>query len=242
MIPLSDENPSRTVPYVTFLLLAANILVFLYQISLGPQQGEAFIRSCGFLPAELATGQDIPPQTCVQPPYLTIFTSMFMHGGLLHIGSNMLFLWIFGNNVEDSMGPVKFLAFYLICGVVAALTQTFVTLYATPAQAGIPNVGASGAIAGVLGAYLVLFPGARVRTLVLFGIFWSIARIPAIVLLGLWFVLQFFQGTASLGSGGEAAGGVAFWAHIGGFVAGFLLVRLFARAERGRRAIPAYRF
>jgi membrane associated rhomboid family serine protease len=240
MIPLSDENPTRNTPFVTLLLIAANVVVFLYQLSLGGQ-AEGFIRACGFLPAELATGRDIPPPTCVQPLYLTIFTAMFMHGSLLHVGSNMLYLWIFGNNVEDSMGSIKFLLFYLICGVAAAVTQTFITLSFTPAQAGIPNIGASGAVAGVLGAYLLLFPGARVRTLVLLGIFWSMARIPALIVLGLWFVLQFFQGVGSLG-GGEAAGGIAFWAHIGGFVAGLVLTKLFARGERGRRAVPAYRF
>jgi membrane associated rhomboid family serine protease len=239
VIPLSDENPSRSVPLGTYLFLGANILVFLYQLSLGPQV-ETFIRSCAFTPAELVTGRDLPPPACVQPPYLTILTSMFMHGGLLHIASNMLYLWIFGNNVEDSMGTLRYLVFYLVCGVVAALTQTFVMVTFTPQDAAIPNLGASGAVAGVLGAYLVLFPHARVRTLVILGFFISVTYVPALILLGLWFVLQFFQGLGAVG--GQATGGVAVWAHIGGFVAGVLLVKLFSSGQRGRRAVEMYRF
>src|SRR5437764_15430923 len=127
MIPLQDDNPTRTFPIVTILLIAANVLVFLYEVSLGSQT-ENFIRSCAFSPAELVTGPDIPPPDCIQPPYLTIFTSMFMHGGFLHIAGNMLYLWIFGNNIEDSMGALKYLIFYIVCGIVAALTQTFITI------------------------------------------------------------------------------------------------------------------
>jgi membrane associated rhomboid family serine protease len=239
MIPISDENPPRTTPFVTYALVAINVAVFLYQISLG-EEVVGFIESCAFRPAELVTGQDLPPPTCVDPPWLTIFTSMFMHGGLLHIGSNMLYLWIFGNNVEDAMGHLGFLAFYLLCGVAAALVQTLFTISFSPEEAGIPNLGASGAIAGVLGAYIVLFPHARVRTLVFLGFFISMTRVPALVVLGLWFVLQFFQGLGAVG--GAGTGGVAVWAHIGGFVAGLVLVKLFARGQRGRRAVPAYRF
>ncbi len=239
MIPISDENPSRSVPVITYVLLTINIMVFIYQISLGDRV-EGFIRSCAFIPAELVSGQDIPPAACVRPTFLTVLTSMFMHGGFLHIGSNMLYLWIFGNNVEDSMGSVRFLIFYLLCGIIAALAQTGITIMFSPDQAGIPNLGASGAIAGVLGGYLLLFPHARVRTLIIFGFFISMTRVPAVVLLGLWFVLQFFQGLGAVG--GADTGGVAVWAHIGGFVAGLVLIRLFARSERGRRAVPAYRF
>jgi membrane associated rhomboid family serine protease len=239
MIPLSDENPPRTTPYVTYALVAINVAVFLYQIALGSQV-EGFIAACAFRPAELVTGQDLPPPSCVQPPWLTIFTSMFMHGGLMHIGSNMLFLWIFGNNVEDAMGHAKYLLFYLVCGVAAALVQTLFTISFNPGDADIPNLGASGAIAGVLAAYLVLFPHARVRTLIILGFFVSMTRIPALVVLGLWFVLQFFTGIGAV-AGGDT-GGVAVWAHVGGFVAGLLLVKLFARSDRGRRAMPALRF
>jgi len=239
MIPLSDENPPRTTPYVTYALIAINIAVYLYQITLGSQV-EGFIAACAFRPAELVTGQDLPPPSCVQPPWLTIFTSMFMHGGLMHIGSNMLFLWIFGNNVEDAMGHVKYLLFYLVCGVAAALVQTLFTISFNPGDADVPNLGASGAIAGVLAAYLVLFPHARVRTLIILGFFVSMTRIPALVVLGLWFVLQFFTGIGAV-AGGDT-GGVAVWAHVGGFIAGLLLVKLFARSDRGRRAMPALRF
>lgn len=240
MIPLSDENPIRSVPFVTYLLIAINVVVFIYEVSLGSQT-EEFIRSCAFVPAELITGTDLPPADCVQPPHLTIFTSMFIHGGFLHIAGNLLYLWIFGNNVEDAMGSLRYLVFYLLCGVAAALTQTFVTVSTAPETAVIPNLGASGAVAGVLGAYLLLFPGARVKTLVTLGFFWSVARIPAIVVLGLWFLLQFVQGLGSIGMP-EEANGVAVWAHIGGFVAGLVLVRMMARRERGRRAVPRYRF
>jgi membrane associated rhomboid family serine protease len=239
MIPLSDDNPVRSVPYVTYLLILANVAVFLYELTLGDSV-EGFVDACGFIPAELVTGQDIPPPACVHPVWLTIFTSMFMHAGLFHIAGNMLFLWIFGNNVEDSMGSLKFLVFYLLCGVAAALTQTVVTELATPDQATVPNLGASGAIAGVLGAYLVLYPHARVKTLIFLGFFVQLTYIPAMIVLGIWFVLQFFQGLFSLR--GADTGGVAVWAHVGGFLAGILLVRLFARGERGRRTSPAYRF
>ena len=241
MIPLADDNPIRSTPIFTILLIAANVVVFIYQFSLGAA-AETFIRACGFLPAELITGEDVGVPTCVSPTYLTILTSMFMHGGLLHIGSNMLYLWIFGNNVEDAMGSVRFVVFYLASGVAAALTQTVVTIMYTPELAGIPNVGASGAVAGVLGAYLVLFPGARVRTLIALGFFWSTARIPALIVLGLWFVTQFFQGVGALDPTVSATSGVAFWAHIGGFVVGLVLGKVLAHNLNSRRASPHYRF
>ena len=241
MIPLSDENPTRSTPVFTVLLLLANVAVFIYQFALG-SGAEEFIQSCGFLPAELVTGEDVGVPTCVSPTYLTILTSMFMHGGLLHIGSNMLYLWIFGNNVEDAMGSVRFLLFYLLSGVAAALAQTVATVMYTPELATIPNVGASGAVAGVLGAYLVLFPGAHVKTLIAFGFFWSTARVPALIVLGLWFVTQFFQGVGSLNPEMAANSGVAFWAHIGGFVVGLVLGKILARNPDSRRYLPTYRF
>jgi membrane associated rhomboid family serine protease len=241
MIPLSDENPTRSTPVFTVLLLLANVAVFVYQFSLG-SGAEEFIRSCGFLPAELVTGEDVGVPTCVTPTYLTILTSMFMHGGLLHIGSNMLYLWIFGNNVEDAMGSLRFLLFYLLSGVAAAVAQTVATVMFTPDQATIPNVGASGAVAGVLGAYLVLYPGAHVKTLIALGFFWSMARIPALIVLGLWFVTQFFQGVGSLDPEIAATSGVAFWAHIGGFVVGLVLGKILARNPDSRRYVPTYRF
>lgn len=241
MIPLADDNPTRSTPVFTYLLIAANVLVFVYQFSLGPA-AEQFIRACGFLPAELVTGQDVGVPTCVSPTYLTVLTSMFMHGGLLHIGSNMLYLWIFGNNVEDAMGSVRYLVFYLVSGIAAALAQTVATVMYTPELAEIPNVGASGAVAGVLGAYLVLFPGAKVKTLIALGFFWSMARIPALFVLGMWFVTQFFQGVGSLDPVVGATSGVAFWAHIGGFVVGLLLGKVLGRNPGSRRAVPDYRF
>ena len=240
MIPLADDNPIRSIPWVTYLLIGVNVLVFLYQFLLG-DAADVFIRSCGFLPAELVTGTDIGVPTCVQPTYLTIFTAMFMHAGLLHIGSNMLYLWIFGNNVEDAIGSIKYLFFYLLCGVAATLIQTFFIVSFSPEQASIPNVGASGAVAGVLGGYLLLFPGARVRTLVVLGFFWTMTWIPAMIVLGLWFALQFFRGLTELGAT-EATGGIAFWAHIGGFVVGLILVRLFARPRRSPRTVAPYHF
>ena len=241
MIPLADDNPTRSAPVFTVLLIVANVLVFIYQFSLGPAADE-FIRACGFLPGELVTGQDVGVPTCVNPTYLTVLTSMFMHGGLLHIGSNMLYLWIFGNNVEDAMGSVRFLVFYLVSGIAAALAQTVATMLYTPELADIPNVGASGAVAGVLGAYLVLFPGAKVKTLIALGFFWSMARVPALIVLGLWFVTQFFQGVGSLDPVVGATSGVAFWAHIGGFVVGMVLGKVLGRNLGSRRAVPDYRF
>lgn len=242
MIPIADDTPIEIVPWATYLLIGINVLVFVYQFLLG-RNADAFLASCGFIPAEVLTGQDAGVPACVHPVYLTIFTAMFMHAGLLHIGANMLFLWIFGNNVEDAIGSAKFLLFYLACGVVAALVQIYFTVSFTPDQAGIPNVGASGAIAGVLGGYLLLYPHARVRTLIAIGFFWTMTWVPALLVLGLWFVLQFLSGLGSLGAtSGADSGGVAFWAHVGGFVAGLVLVRFFGRRVRSRHAHPAYRF
>jgi membrane associated rhomboid family serine protease len=219
MIPLSDENPSRSAPIVTVSLVVLNMAVFLYQLSLGSQV-EGFIQACAFRPAELLTGQDLPPPNCVQPPWLTVLTSQFMHAGLLHIGSNLLFLWIFGNNVEDSMGGGRFVIFYLLCGTAAALVQSFMA----PGSE-IPMIGASGAIGGVLGAYLVLHPRANVRMLFIILFFVRVISVPAAVVLGLWFVMQFISGATTPTTGDD--GGVAFWAHVGGFVAGAVLVLLF---------------
>jgi membrane associated rhomboid family serine protease len=227
MIPLSDENPPRSTPFVTYILIALNVAVFVYQLSLGDRV-EGFIQSCAFVPAELATGRDIAPPNCVQPFWLTIFTAMFMHAGLLHIGSNMLYLWIFGNNVEDRLGRVVFLGFYLVGGVAAALTQIAIDPESTA-----PLVGASGAIAAALGAYLVLYPGARILSLVFLGFFYQLIEIPALVVLGFWFILQLIDGLGSLGAS-NAQGGVAFFAHIGGFVVGVIVGLLI----RGRGSGP----
>ena len=229
MIPLYDDLPTRRFPWMTVALIAANVLVFVYELLLSGGAGvrlDLFFFRAGFVPYELTHLTDVPPVDLVPPPF-TVFTSMFVHAGWLHIIGNMLFLWIFGNNVEDAMGKARFLAFYLLCGVAAAVAQTAIRPDST-----IPNIGASGAIAGVLGAYILLYPRARVLTLVpVFIFFLPIIMLPAWVVIAAWFVLQLFEGLLSLGA--AAGGGVAFFAHVGGFVAGLLLVSLFAR--RGPR-------
>lgn len=207
-----------------FAILLANIGVFLYELSLGERALEQFFFSAGVIPSEYLTGRNLGPPPPGGVIYLTLFSSMFMHGGFLHIASNMLYLWVFGDNVEDHMGHVGFLIFYLLCGVLASLAHIFMN---TGSQ--IPSIGASGAIAGVLGAYLVMFPGATIRTLVLLGPFIMLPRISAIILIGFWFLSQAFAGLASLGATSEQTSGVAVWAHIGGFLAGIVLVAFFRR-------------
>jgi membrane associated rhomboid family serine protease len=205
---------------MTVILIAINVLVFIYELLLGPQL-EGFVQSWAIIPYEITHGVDLPPAS-IQPIYLTLITAMFLHGGFVHIAGNMLFLWIFGNNIEDAMGSLRFLVFYLLCGLAAAFAQI-----AVGPNSEIPNIGASGAIAGVLGAYLLLFPRAEVQTLVFLGFFVRLVRVPALLFLGLWFVLQLFSGVAGLGM--EAMGGVAWFAHIGGFIAGLVLINLFRR-------------
>ncbi len=224
MLPLKDNVPTRSFPIVTIGLIAANVLVWIWEFTGTPVEKDVF--HYGYYPCTLAGPCD--PQI-VPPDHLSwydgIFTSMFMHGSWLHIGGNMLFLWIFGNNVEDAMGHVRFLFWYLAAGIAAALTQTFVTLqFADPTGSSIPNVGASGAIAGVLGAYLVLLPEAGVLTVFIF-FFIFLREIPAVVFLGIWFLFQLWEGSFSILQP-QAGGGVAFFAHIGGFLFGVLTVRL----------------
>jgi membrane associated rhomboid family serine protease len=235
VIPIRDANPTRRVPYVTLTLIALNVAAFVLWQGL-PLWGDytraqtRVIVCNGAIPFELTHLRDIPEleRACGGRSFLlTIFTSMFLHANLLHIGGNMLFLWVFGNNVEDRMGHLVFPLFYLAAGVVAAYAQALLSADSTT-----PLIGASGAIAGTLGAYIVMFPRARILTLVIF-FFITMIELPAIVVLGLWFVLQALSGLGSLGQ--EVSGGVAFFAHIGGFVLG-LLVALF---YRGRTASPA---
>ena len=216
MIPLRDVIPSRTTPYVTFALIAVNTLVFLLELSLGDSV-EEFILYWGLVPAAFS--------------WITVLTSMFLHGGLLHFGGNMLYLWIFGDNVEDRMGHGRFLSFYLLCGAAAALAQT-----AMNPDSVVPMVGASGAIAGVMGAYFVLYPRSRIVTLIPIIVFFQVVEIPAIFFLGIWFLMQFVSGLGSIATtvSGEPAGGVAFWAHVAGFVAGISGVVVFRRPERQR--------
>jgi membrane associated rhomboid family serine protease len=216
MIPLRDVIPSRTTPYVTFALIGLNTLVFVYQLSLGPAI-ENFILYFGLIPAAFS--------------WVAVVTSMFLHGGLLHFGGNMLYLWIFGDNVEDRMGHGRFLVFYLLCGTAAALAQTI-----SSPDSVVPMVGASGAIAGVMGAYFVLYPRSRIVTLVPLFVFIQIVEVPAIFFLGIWFVMQLLSGVGSMATatGGEPGGGIAFWAHAAGFVAGISGVLVFRRPERQR--------
>jgi membrane associated rhomboid family serine protease len=221
MIPLRDDNPSSSSPVVTWLLIAVNVLVFLYMVTLGSESAlNRFILAFAAVPGEITgrTGGDPIGE------YPTLITSMFLHGGWLHIGGNMLYLWIFGDNIEDLMGHGGFLVFYLLTGLAATWTHILLSPAST-----VPLIGASGAIAGVLGGYLVLFPRARILSLVPFGIFSRLVAVPALFFLPMWFVIQLFSALGSLG--GEGAG-VAFSAHVGGFVAGVVLVRLFARRRR----------
>ncbi len=230
MIPLRDHLPGRSIPVVTFLLIAISVLVFLYEQSLPVPRLEAFVESYGMVPYEITRGVDIPPAG-PQPVYATLFSSMFMHGSWFHLIGNMWFLWIFGNNVEDVFGRIGFLIFYLIMGVAAAFGQILID-----AASRIPLIGASGAIAGVMGAYLVFWPQARIDTLIFLFYFIRVVPLSAVFVLGYWILIQFIQGAYSLG--GQAEGGVAFWAHIGGFAAGALFGLLF----RGRAAEVAREF
>lgn len=222
MIPYRDENPTRTFPLFTVLIIAANVMVFLYQQSLPAGVDKAFVLYYAAIPGHILYGENFGLPR-LEPAWLTIFTSMFMHGGWFHLLGNMLFLWIFGNNVEDLMGKIRFLIFYLICGSAAAFLQIGLSL--SPEAARVPMVGASGAIAGVLGAYFIKFPTARVRTLV-FWFFVQVVVLPAWMVLGMWFVLQFFNAMLSAAAG-MGGGGVAFGAHVGGFITGIILIPFF---------------
>lgn len=234
MFPLKDDVPTRTTPFITVGLIALNVLVFLYQVSLqgegspdGLRASRDFILEFGLVPCRL-TGACSPGSGLLSPA-LTVLTSMFLHGGFLHVGGNMLYLWIFGNNVEDTLGHIRFMVFYLVSGAIAAAAQT-----ALSAASSVPMIGASGAVSGVLGAYLLLFPRANVLTLIIFGFFVRIVRVPAVFVLGLWFVVQFVSGLVTWGAAtarGEALGGETAWfAHLGGFLAGMVL--LFALRPR----------
>jgi membrane associated rhomboid family serine protease len=231
VIPLHDDNPTHRLAWVTLVIIALNVAVFVFQLTLpyGDLTLDGFYARAGATPYELANRVDIPPQNLL-PWWGTVLSSLFIHGGWLHLIFNLLFLWVFGNNVEDAMGSAGFLLFYLLCGLVATASQ----VVADPSSTA-PLIGASGAIAGVLGAYLVLHPRARVLTVVPLVFLFPVFYLPAWILLVIWFVLQTVQGVASIGAATE--GGVAFWAHVGGFVAGLALVLPFAR-RRPRRPRP----
>ena len=221
MIPLRDDIPSRTAPILNYALIAANVLAFFYELALGSGLDE-FIHRYGVIPS-LYFYRDVPLIVGVVP----LFTSMFLHGGWLHIAGNLLYLYIFGDNVEDRFGHWRYLCFYLGAGVVAGLAHVVANASST-----VPSIGASGAIGGVLGAYMMLYPRARVVTLIPIFVFVQFVELPALLLLGFWFLQQFLMGTLSLGAGSAEAGGVAWFAHIGGFLFGAILGRLLARPER----------
>jgi membrane associated rhomboid family serine protease len=233
VIPISDDPQRRSFPWVTILLILANVAVFVYELGLGTRQLNLFMQSVGVVPFEISTGRDIPPPD-IGPVYLTLFTSMFVHGGFLHIASNMLYLWVFGDNIEDAFGTVGFLGMYLASGVAGGLAQVL-----SSPMSEIPSVGASGAIAGVLGAYIILFPHARVRTLLFLGPVLLFPRIAAVFLIGFWFLTQLMSGLAALEVTTEQTGGIAFWAHIGGFVAGLVIALLF-KPRIGSNPRPAW--
>lgn len=217
LIPLRDDNPTHTTPVISYVIIGLCVLVFLWQASLGAAGGQAAVYALGLVPAVLLQGAELPPEIAIVPPVTTVFTSMFLHGSWLHLIGNMLYMWIFADNIEDSMGHGRFIAFYLLCGIAAALAQ------ALPAPGSeIPMIGASGAISGVLGAYLLLHPRAHVLVLIPLGFFSQVTRLPALLVLGLWFALQLISEL-----GAPEGAGVAFRAHIGGFVAGMALIPFF---------------
>ncbi|MBX9771191.1 MAG: rhomboid family intramembrane serine protease [Candidatus Obscuribacterales bacterium] len=221
MFPVYDDNQSSSKPIVSWALIVINVIVFLNEVTMPEASLNSFLAVWGTVPEQVTHSPSA--QT-----YLTLFTSMFLHGGWSHLLGNMWFLHIFGDNVEDRMGHFKYLLFYIICGIAASLAQVYSDINTT-----IPGIGASGAISGVLGAYVVLFPHARVRTYI--GTYTSI-WVPAVFFIVIWFLMQFFPAIASLQLEGVKAGGVAFWAHVGGFIAGVVLVKLFATGDGDRQA------
>jgi rhomboid family protein len=225
LIPLKDDNPTRSVPFVTVALIAANVAVFIYEMLLPPEAYKSFVAAMGVIPVQLTQAVLHDPGRLLRGG-ATLFTAMFVHGSILHVAMNMLYMWIFGNNIEDVMGHGRFLMFYLMCGLFASFCQ----VAASPGSQ-VPMIGASGAISGVLGAYLIMFPTARVLTLVFIVFFFRVVPIPAVIVLGFWFLLQLL-------SAGPVApgGGVAVFAHIGGFVAGVVLIAGFRR-RRARQSL-----
>jgi len=221
MIPLRDDNPTSTTPFVNYAVIAACVMVFFWQVSLGKQM-EAAIYAYGLIPDVLLGHARLPPELALVPAWATVFTSMFMHGGWMHLIGNMLYLWIFADNVEDRLGHGRFVAFYLLCGIAAALAQAL-----PDPQSQVPMVGASGAISGVLGAYLLLYPRAHVLVLIPLGPLSQLVRLPAMLVLGLWFGMQLLSELFA-----PPGAGVAFRAHIGGFVAGLLLLPVFRAGRR----------
>jgi len=225
MIPIRDTIPSRTYPVINVVIIILNVLVFFYELSLGPNL-ERFIFSFGVIPIKFYYLLSKEPYNIFKI-FVPFLSSIFLHGGWVHIVGNMLYLWIFGDNVEDRMGHFRYLVFYITCGVVASLVH----LYINPVS-GVPTIGASGAIAGVMGAYFVLYPRSRVITLVPIFFFLQVIEIPAFFFLGFWFLMQFFSGSLSLITTGQDIGEIAWWAHIGGFICGIVLVFIFRKRKR----------
>ena len=231
ILPLHDDNPTRTRPVVTVTLIVACTVVFVLQVLSGPAVAQRMIFALGVIPAVLVGGRELAPDVGLVPPYVSVLTSMFLHGGLWHLVGNMLYLWIFGNNVEDAMGHRRFIVFYVVCGIAAVLAQALPDPHST-----VPMVGASGAISGVLGAYMLLYPHARVLLGLPLGfLIVHLGRFPAVWVLALWFAMQLAMNAVASG----AQGGVAFRAHIGGFIAGMVLVPFFKHRHvplwKGRR-------
>ena len=222
MIPLKDDNPASGKPIVTYFIIGLCVLIFLIQLSSQSYKTGQLFYSYGLIPSVLMNINQLPMDLYVLPAWVTIFTSMFMHGGFMHLLGNMLYMWIFADNIEDDLGHIKFLIFYLLSGIGAAMTQVLID---TNSQ--IPMVGASGAIGGVLGAYLINYPNAKVLVLIPFGFFSQLIKIKALYVLGLWFVLQFIS----------SGGGVAYAAHIGGFISGIILILFFNKKIRKKNKI-----
>jgi membrane associated rhomboid family serine protease len=228
MIPFKDNIPSRRFPFMTMMIIIANIAALIYEMSLPWEGLDNLIGSYGVVPSKLQQVEH-DPLGVLGKMAGSLVSSTLLHAGFVHLLGNMWYLWIFGNSIENRMGPVRFLLFYLSCGMTAGLTHIAFNL-----NSPIPTIGASGAVAGVLGAYLVSYPFARVLTLIPFFIIWPIVELPAILILGFWFVVQLFNGTAAVSSTSDVMGEVAWWAHIGGFIAGILLLRVFASRPRQR--------
>ncbi len=227
MIPIGDyAGERRNFPIVNYALIAINVVAFIYELSLPGAALDEFFLRWGAIPSAIVGGDGVAALPNGLPIYVTLLTSIFLHGGWLHLGGNMLYLWVFGDNVENAFGRVRYLLFYLICGLGGTLAQIAINPAST-----IPTIGASGAIAGVMGAYLIMFPGAQVRTLIFIIFFVTITYLPAAIVIGLWFLTQLFSGVTSLGPDAQQGGGVAFFAHIGGLIVGALLALLLRRRD-----------
>ena len=222
MIPLKDDNPTSGKPTITYLIIGLCVLIFLIQLNSETYKTGELFYSYGLIPSVLMDNNKLPLDLYVIPSWLTIFTSMFMHGGFMHLIGNMLYMWIFADNIEDNLGPIKFIIFYFLCGVGAAMTQVLMDTYSQ-----VPMVGASGAIGGVLGAYLINHPNAKVLVLIPFGFFSQLIKIRALYVLGFWFILQFIS----------TGGGVAYAAHIGGFISGMILILFFNKKTKRKNKI-----